>query len=181
MEAATHCSMLLSWGSSVSWWGPRPGSLTSKFTMSRVVLGACCRVLSRHSVPAGQRSVIPCFIQFYTDSTDELDGLLEFTNQAQEDPPGSNERQHWPRFQCFHKSPHTPFTQCLHTCIGVARTWEQQNSPKTKVKWAQTAGIQLQLSESGGEIIFQGRRKRMLLTIFSVLKCKMLSWTFFFC
>lgn len=58
MEAATHCSMLLSWGSRVKWSGPHPVSFTSKFTMSRAVLETSSWVRSTHSVPAWQWHVI---------------------------------------------------------------------------------------------------------------------------
>lgn len=55
MEAASHCSMLLSWGSRVTCLGPLPGSLTSEFAMTSTVLGVCTWVLSTQSVPAAQR------------------------------------------------------------------------------------------------------------------------------
>lgn len=47
MEAAVHCSMLLSWGSRVKSWGQQPSSLLSEFTITSAVLG----VLSTQSVP----------------------------------------------------------------------------------------------------------------------------------
>lgn len=58
MEAASHCSMLLSWGSRVTCLGPLPGSLTSEFAMTSTVLGVCTWVLSTQSVPAAQRKKI---------------------------------------------------------------------------------------------------------------------------
>lgn len=45
-DAATHCSMLLSCGSTLACWGSHPFPLMSEFTMTRVVL----LVLSTHSV-----------------------------------------------------------------------------------------------------------------------------------
>ena len=57
MEAATHCNMLLSWGSRVTCGGPRPRSLTSEFTITSADLGACTWVLSIQRVPAAQEKV----------------------------------------------------------------------------------------------------------------------------
>ncbi len=68
MEAATHCNMLLSWGSRVTCSGPHPSSLTSEFTMTSAVLGACTWVLSTHTVPAAHTNVVNSTIMtlFYT-------------------------------------------------------------------------------------------------------------------
>lgn len=62
MEAASHCSMVLSWGSTVICWGPLPGSLTSEFIMTSAVLGICIWVLSTQRVPVAQRKGIHSWV-----------------------------------------------------------------------------------------------------------------------